>query len=65
MGKIIETFPGTDGKIRSAKVETSVGSYDRPITKLCLLISKKEYEMQKETNVEKSIDSSQGGNGLN
>ena len=34
MGKIIETFPGTDGKIKSAKVETSVGSYDRPITKL-------------------------------
>ena len=42
IGKIIEVFPGTDNKIRSVKVKTNSGTYDRPITKLSLLLSKEE-----------------------
>ena len=44
MGKIREAFPGTDGNIRSVRVETATSTYDRPITKLCLLLSKNEYD---------------------
>ena len=47
MGKIIDVFPGRDTKVRSVKVKTSTGTYDRPITKLSLLLSKKEYESNK------------------
>ncbi len=42
MGVVIEVYPGTDGSVRSVKVRTSTGVYDRPITKLCLLLSKEE-----------------------
>ena len=44
MGRIIEVYPGKDGKVRSVKVKTSTGNYDRPITKLSLLLTRKEYE---------------------
>ena len=44
MGKIMDVFPNPDGKVRSVRVKTSNGTYDRPITKLTLLISRNEYE---------------------
>ena len=44
MGRIIEVYPGKDGKVRSAKVKTSTGNYDRPITKMSLLLTNQEYE---------------------
>ena len=44
MGKIIRTYPGPDNKVRSVRVKTNKGEYDRPITKLCLLLAKNEYE---------------------
>lgn len=34
LGRIIETFPGKDNLVRSVKVKTSHGTYNRPITKL-------------------------------
>ena len=34
LGKIINTFPGTDGLIRSASLKTEKGILERPITKL-------------------------------
>jgi hypothetical protein len=37
LGRIIETYPGKDGRVRAAKVKTSQGVYTRPVTKLCLL----------------------------
>ena len=58
MGKIIETYSGTDGNIRSAKIKTSTGNYDRLITKMCLLLAKNEYNNQIS---EEPIDSSRGG----
>ena len=44
MAIVIETYPGSDGNVRSVKIKSSTGTYDRPITKLCLLLSKTEYE---------------------
>lgn len=38
MGRIIQTYPGGDGCVRSVQLKTTVGVYNRPITKLGLLI---------------------------
>ena len=40
MGIVEEVFRGTDGNVRSAKIKTQIGIYDRPITKLCLILAK-------------------------
>ena len=37
LGLIEKAYPSTDGLIRSVKVKTESGSYDRPVGKLCLL----------------------------
>ena len=42
MAKVIEVYPGIDGLVRSVKIKTSQGEYNRPITKLCLLVSDAE-----------------------
>ena len=44
MGKIIKTYTGTDGRVRSVKVITASTILNRPITKLCLLIAANEYD---------------------
>ena len=45
MGKVVHIYPANDdGRIRSVKVQTSKGTYKRPITKLTLLLARKEYE---------------------
>ena len=37
LARILKTFPGGDGLVRSVEVRAAAGSYVRPITKLCLL----------------------------
>ena len=37
LGRVLETYPGADGLIRTAKVKTKDSTYIRPIQKLCLL----------------------------
>ncbi|XP_035207870.1 uncharacterized protein LOC118182603 [Stegodyphus dumicola] len=37
LGRILETIPGTDGKVRVAKVKTASGICTRSISKICLL----------------------------
>jgi len=37
IGKIVETYPGRDGKVRSVEVKAGTKFYKRPIAKLCLL----------------------------
>jgi hypothetical protein len=37
LGRIVETFTGSDGLVRSAKVATKTSDFVRPIHKLCLL----------------------------
>ena len=44
MGRVINVFPGKDGVVRSVRVKTYPGAYDLPISKLSLLLTKKEYE---------------------
>lgn len=47
MGRIIETFPGKDGLVRSARVRTKNGELIRPVVKLCLLPFVKENDCAK------------------
>ena len=47
MGKIIACYPGEDNKVRSVKIKMQKEIYDRPINKICLLLSKKEYDSVK------------------
>ena len=42
VGLVEKVYYGDDGRVRSVQVKTSSGLYDRPITKLCLLLSKEE-----------------------
>ena len=37
LGRVIETYPGPDGLVRTVKVKTKDSVYVRPIQKLCLL----------------------------
>lgn len=42
MGRVTKIYPGNDGLVRSARIKTSIGEYDRPITRLCILLSEAE-----------------------
>ena len=44
MGRVTKTYPGKDGRVRSVEVRTINGTYNRPVTKLCILVSKNENE---------------------
>ena len=46
MGKIEDVYPGSDSLIRSVKVRTVDGLYNRPVTKLVMLLSKEEQTEQ-------------------
>ena len=37
LGLIVNTYPGSDGLVRSVQVKTQSGVYDRPTDKICLL----------------------------
>ena len=37
LGKIVDTFPGKDGQIRTVRVQTKKGILNRPVQKLHLL----------------------------
>ena len=47
MAVVLEVYTGSDGNVRSVKIKTRTGTYDRPITKLCLLLSKQKCETEK------------------
>lgn len=38
LGRIFETYLGKDGLVRSVKIKTAFGEYNRPITKIGVLI---------------------------
>lgn len=42
LGRILQTFPGTGGLVRSVKVQTKHNILERPITKICLLLEADE-----------------------
>jgi hypothetical protein len=35
MGRVLETYPGEDGLVRTVKVKMVTGEYVRPVTNLC------------------------------
>lgn len=37
MGRIVDVFPGADGKVRNVKVKTAKGVYSRPVTKIAVI----------------------------
>ena len=37
LGKIVDTFPGKDGRIRTVRVQTEKGTLNRPVQTLHLL----------------------------
>jgi transposase InsO family protein len=37
LGLVVGTHPGRDGLVRSVEVKTATGTYERPISKICLL----------------------------
>jgi hypothetical protein len=36
-GRVVNVFPGKDGKIRNLKVKTATSYYERPITKIAVI----------------------------
>ena len=37
IGRVIEVYPGTDGRVRNIKVKTTAGEYSRPVTKISVI----------------------------
>ena len=37
LGRVVKTFPGDGGLIRTVEVQTKHGTFKRPVVKLCLL----------------------------
>ena len=37
IGRIVDVYPGQDGKVRNVRVKTTAGVYDRPVTKISVL----------------------------
>ena len=44
MGRIVNVFPGADGKIRKVKVKTAKGVYSRPVTKIAVIYPAEGYD---------------------
>ena len=37
LGRVVDVFPGVDGRVRCVKVKTAKGEYQRPVTKIVVL----------------------------
>ena len=44
MGRIVDVFPGGDGKVRNVKVKTAKGVYSRPVTKISVMYPAEGYD---------------------
>lgn len=44
LGKVIQVYPGTDGKVRTVKVKTKDTEYNRPISKIVVIYPAEGYE---------------------
>ena len=42
-GRIVNVFPGKNGRVRNVKVKTATTYYERPITKIAVLYTAEEY----------------------
>ena len=44
IGRVIQVYPGTDGKVRNVKIKTATGEYRRPITKMVAIYPAEGYD---------------------
>ena len=44
IGRVLNVYPGPDGKVRNVKVRTSKGTYQRPVTRVAVIYPKEGYE---------------------
>ena len=44
IGRTVEVYPGSDGKVRNIKVKTATGEYKRPITKIAVIYPAEGYQ---------------------
>ena len=44
LGRVINVFPGHDGRIRNVKVKTRTGEYERPVTKIAVIYPAEGFE---------------------
>ena len=44
IGRVMNVYPGSDGKIRNVKVKTSTSEYQRSITKIVVIYPAEGYE---------------------
>ena len=44
IGRIVNVYPGQDGKVRNVRVKTGTGEYDRPVTKIVVVHPADGYE---------------------
>ena len=44
IARVIQVYPGADGKVRNVKVKTASGEYRRPVTKLAIIYPAEGYE---------------------
>ena len=44
IGRVLEVYPGPDGRVRNIKVKTATSEYIRPITKIAVLYPAEGYE---------------------
>ena len=43
-GRIVDVYPGQDGKVRNVRAKTTAGVYDRPVAKIAVLHPAEGYE---------------------
>ena len=36
-GRIVNVYPGQDGKVRNVRVKTGIGEYDRPVERISVV----------------------------
>ena len=44
VGRVVNVYPGQDGKVRNVKVKTRTGEYERPITKITVIYPAEGYK---------------------
>ena len=44
VGRVLEVYPGSDGKVRNVCVRTAKGTYQRPVTKVAVIYPAEGYD---------------------
>ena len=44
IGRVVQVYPGTDGKVRNVRIKTATGEYRRPITKIVVIYPAEGYD---------------------